>query len=81
MATGGIAIPARTTGNLTRNRYQSKIGGNCGPAQPLPPDSYYLNQCVFHLFQWMYNGIVGDYTNYSPSNETTCEKLLLYYAC
>ena len=35
MATGGIAIPARTTGNLTRNRYQSKIGGNCGPAQPL----------------------------------------------
>ena len=36
MGTGGIAIPVRTTGNLTKNRYQSKIDGNCGLTQPLP---------------------------------------------
>jgi hypothetical protein len=35
MDTGGIAIPVRTIGNLTKNRYQSKIAGNCGLEQPL----------------------------------------------
>ena len=29
----------------------------CGAAQPLPSDSYYLNQCVFHLFQWIRKGL------------------------
>ena len=29
MDTGGIAIPAKTTGNLTKNRYQSKIVRSC----------------------------------------------------
>jgi len=41
-------------------------------------DSYYLNQCVFHLFQWMDNDTRN--TINSPIKVKTCVKLLLYYA-
>ena len=29
-----------------------------GPNQRVPSESYYLNQCVFHIFQWIRGGSI-----------------------